>query len=91
MKDAQTLSRIRITGASQKPALPKPLANAFYSHPRSEGCAALSFPSLRGVTAKREWRHFRARKNARKSITSPTDRHARACAALLQTAAEFPF
>ncbi len=36
------------------PAVPDLLVIAFYSHPRSEGCAALSFPSLRGVTRKRE-------------------------------------
>lgn len=72
-------------------AVPDLLVIAFYSHPRSEGCAALSFPSLRGVTRKREWRHFRARKNARKSITSATNCAAGTGARPLHTRPEFPF
>ncbi len=74
-----------------RPAVPDLLVIAFYSHPRSEGCAALSFPSLRGVTQKPEWRHFRARKNARKSVTSPTICAAGPGARPVHTRAEFPF
>ncbi|SPA15980.1 hypothetical protein CBM2633_A70076 [Cupriavidus taiwanensis] len=59
------------------PAVPDLLVIAFYSHPRSEGCAALSFPSLRGVTPKREWRHFRARKKRAKVDHVPHDLHCR--------------